>query len=108
MNKMMFQFAALAIAATSTTTAMATPTSAGISKAASGRLPAFLACLQKQKTAIVVAHRGGPLAEHPENAIVTFDYTTSLAPVFLEVDVQQTVDDVLFLEHDGVLERGVE
>ena len=105
MNKMMFQFAALAIAATSTTTAMATPTSAGISKAASGRLPAFLACLQKQKTAIVVAHRGGPLAEHPENAIVTFDYTTSLAPVFLEVDVQQTVDDVLFLEHDGVLER---
>lgn len=63
MNKMMFQFAALAIAATSTTTAMATPTSAGISKAASGRLPAFLACLQKQKTAIVVAHRGGPLSD---------------------------------------------
>jgi glycerophosphoryl diester phosphodiesterase len=82
-----------------------TPTAAGILKAAEGRLPQLLACLRDQKVALVGAHRGGPLAEHPENAIVTMDYTTSLAPVFIETDVQQTFDEVLFMNHDAVLDR---
>ncbi|WP_300578413.1 glycerophosphodiester phosphodiesterase family protein [Phenylobacterium sp.] len=82
-----------------------TPTAAGILKAAEGRLPELLACLRDQKVALVGAHRGGPLAEHPENALVTMDYTTSLAPVFIETDVQQTFDEVLFMNHDAVLDR---
>jgi len=82
-----------------------TPTAAGILKAAEGRLPQLLACLRDQKVALVGAHRGGPLAEHPENALVTMDYTTSLAPVFIETDVQQTFDEVLFMNHDAVLDR---
>jgi len=81
------------------------PTSAAIAKAAEGRLPELLACLREQKVALVGAHRGGPLAEHPENATATFAYTTSLAPVFIETDVQQTFDGVLFMNHDGVLDR---
>jgi glycerophosphoryl diester phosphodiesterase len=81
------------------------PTSAGIVKAAEGRLPELLACLRQQQVPLVGAHRGGPLAEHPENATATFDYTTSLAPVFIETDVQQTFDGVLFQNHDGVLDR---
>jgi glycerophosphoryl diester phosphodiesterase len=81
------------------------PTAAQIVKAADGRIPELLACLREQKTALVGAHRGGPLAEHPENATKTFDYTTSLAPVFIETDVQQTFDGVLFMNHDGVLDR---
>lgn len=81
------------------------PTSAGIVRAAEGRLPELLACLRQQQVPLVGAHRGGPLAEHPENATATFDYTTSLAPVFIETDVQQTFDGVLFMNHDGVLDR---
>ncbi|MFN3573830.1 MAG: glycerophosphodiester phosphodiesterase family protein [Phenylobacterium sp.] len=81
------------------------PTAAAILKAADGRIPDLLACLREQKVALVGAHRGGPFAEHPENALVTFDYTTSLAPVFIETDVQQTFDGVLFMNHDAVLDR---
>ncbi|WP_312165820.1 glycerophosphodiester phosphodiesterase family protein [Phenylobacterium sp.] len=88
-----------------TTAAAAAPTSADILKAADGRIPQFLSCLREQKVTLVGAHRGGPLAEHPENSTVTFDFTTSLAPVFIETDVQQTFDGVLFMNHDGVLDR---
>ena len=37
--------------------------------------------------------------------MATLERTTSMLPVFLEIDVQQTFDDVLFLNHDPVLPR---
>lgn len=84
---------------------VAQPTSAQIVQAAEGRLPVFLQCLRNEGVAMIGAHRGGPLPEHPENAIVTMERTTSMAPVFVEVDVQESADGVLFLNHDPVLDR---
>lgn len=81
------------------------PTSAQIVRAAEGRIPAFLQCLRTQNVALVGAHRGGPLAEYPENAIATMERTTSLVPVFIETDVQESADGVLFMNHDDVLGR---
>lgn len=81
------------------------PTAAGIARAAKGRLPALLACLREQKVPLIGAHRGGPIPEYPENALSTFQRTTAMIPVFLEIDIQQTFDDKLFLNHDPVLER---
>ena len=97
--------AALLGLASASAAATASPTSADIVKAAEGRIPQLMSCLREQKVALVGAHRGGPLAEHPENSTITFDFTTSLAPVFIETDVQQTFDGVLFMNHDGVLDR---
>lgn len=80
-------------------------TSADLLRAADGRLPQFLACLKEHRTSVIGAHRGGPLPEHPENAIVTMTRTGNLVPVFMETDVQQSSDGVLFQNHDDVLDR---
>ena len=84
---------------------IASPTAADIVRGAEGRIPAFLACLRDRKVALVGAHRGGPLPEYPENAIVTMERTTALVPVFIETDVQESADGVLFMNHDDVLGR---
>lgn len=81
------------------------PTAAGIARAAKAGIPRLLSCLREQKVSLIGAHRGGPLPEYPENALATLERTTSMLPVFLEIDVQQTFDDVLFLNHDPVLPR---
>ena len=81
------------------------PTAAGLVRASEGRLPELLACLREQGIALIGAHRGGPLPEYPENAIATMERTTSLVPVFIETDVQQTSDGILFMNHDDSLER---
>lgn len=83
----------------------AKPTSAGVLAAAEGRLPAFLTCLREQGVALLGAHRGGARAELPENAIFTMQWTTSRVPVFVETDVQESRDGVLFMNHDDVLDR---
>ena len=85
--------------------AAAAPTSADLLTAAKGRLPQLMTCLREQKVALVGAHRGGPLPEFPENVVATMQRTTSLVPVFIETDVQQTSDGVLFQNHDDVLDR---
>lgn len=85
--------------------AAAGPTSADLLAAAKGRLPQLMSCLREQKVALVGAHRGGPLPEFPENVVVTMQRTTGLVPVFIETDVQQTSDGVLFQNHDDVLDR---
>lgn len=79
--------------------------STALLQAAEGRLPAFLHCLREQEIAIVGAHRGGPRAEFPENAIATMARVTTLAPVFIETDVQESRDGVLFMNHDDILDR---
>lgn len=90
---------------TASPTLAAAPTSADILTAAKGRLPQLLTCLREQKVALVGAHRGGPLPEFPENVIATMQRTTSLVPAFIETDVQQTSDGILFQNHDDVLDR---
>lgn len=84
---------------------IAAPTSADIVKGVEGRIPAFLGCMRDQKIALVGAHRGGPLPEYPENAISTMERTTGLVPVFIETDVQESADGILFMNHDDVLGR---
>lgn len=70
-----------------------------------GELPAFFDCLRETEAVIVSAHRGGPSAGFPENAIETFDNTLSRIPALLEVDVQKSADGVLMLMHDDDLDR---
>ncbi|WP_421738106.1 glycerophosphodiester phosphodiesterase family protein [Caulobacter sp.] len=96
--------ASAALLAASPTLAAA-PTSADMLTAAKGRLPQLLTCLRQQKVALVGAHRGGPLPEFPENVVATMQRTTALVPAFIETDVQQTSDGVLFQNHDDVLDR---
>lgn len=83
------------------------PTAAGIARAAQAGIPKLLACLRTQRVPLIGAHRGGPIPEFPENALATFERTAGLVPVFLEIDVQQTFDDQLLLNHDPVLERNM-
>jgi len=85
--------------------ASASLTAAGLVRAYEGRLPELLSCLREKRIALIGAHRGGPLPEYPENAIATMERTASRVPVFIETDVQQTSDGVLFMNHDDSLER---
>lgn len=54
---------------------------------------------------LISAHRGGPVAGYPENALATFDNALRYAPVLIECDVRLTRDDVLVLMHDETLDR---
>lgn len=54
---------------------------------------------------LLSAHRGGPVDDLPENALVTFARTVALAPALLETDVRLTADGALVLLHDETLER---
>ncbi len=83
------------------------PTASSIARAAEQGLPELLACLREEEIPLIGAHRGGPIPEFPENALATLERTTDMLPVFLEIDVQQTFDDVLFLNHDPVLRRNM-
>ncbi len=65
---------------------------------------AFLSCLEGQ-AAIVSAHRGGPNAGYPENAIETFMHVLDQVPALLEVDVRESRDGALVLMHDDTVDR---
>lgn len=54
---------------------------------------------------LVSAHRGGPLAGFPENAIETFENAYRHQPIIIECDVQITRDSALVLMHDETLGR---
>lgn len=68
-------------------------------------LPAFFDCLREHSQTIVSAHRGGPEAGYPENALSTMEKTLGLAPAFLEIDIARTRDGVLVLMHDDDVDR---
>jgi glycerophosphoryl diester phosphodiesterase len=68
-------------------------------------LEAYLDCLSDEGVTLLDAHRGGPRAGYPENAIATFARTLSDAPVLIEADVGVTRDGVLVLLHDDALDR---
>lgn len=64
----------------------------------------FLSCLEG-RAAVVSAHRGGPAAGFPENAIETFENTLAQVPALIETDVRETADGVLVLLHDETVDR---
>jgi len=53
----------------------------------------------------ILAHRGAPDREHPENCIETFERALSAAPCWIEIDIRKTVDGALVLNHDSKLDR---
>lgn len=57
------------------------------------------------KTPLISAHRGGPMAGFPENAIETFDNATKYGPMIIEMDMALTKDGVVVLMHDKTLDR---
>lgn len=65
----------------------------------------LMRCLADKRLPLASAHRGGPIPGYPENAIETFQYTLSQAPMLVEVDVRTSKDGVLHLMHDDTLER---
>lgn len=73
--------------------------------APTGDLNSFFECLEAEGVALVSAHRGGPAAGRPENAVETFEATLAAAPSLIEFDVAASSDGVLFLLHDDTLER---
>ncbi len=54
---------------------------------------------------MVSAHRGGPSAGYPENALETFANVVKYTPTIIELDVAMTKDGVLVLMHDDKLDR---
>lgn len=67
--------------------------------------PAFFACVRDNDVTLLTAHRGGPAAKYPENALETLDAVTASAPLILEVDVRRGPDETLYLLHDATLNR---
>lgn len=57
------------------------------------------------KYPLISAHRGGPMAGYPENAIETFENATLYNPVIIEFDVALSKDSALVIMHDDNLDR---
>lgn len=70
-----------------------------------GDLNAFFDCVSDQGAALISAHRGGPRAGFPENALETMQAALEEIPALLEIDVAQSADGVLYLMHDRTLDR---
>ncbi|MHA7870960.1 MAG: glycerophosphodiester phosphodiesterase family protein [Hyphococcus sp.] len=79
--------------------------SGGWTIAPEGGLNAFFDCLEGRGAAIVSAHRGGPSAGYPENALETMAAVLGDIPALMEIDVATAADGVLYLMHDDTLER---
>lgn len=59
----------------------------------------------EQRYPLVSAHRGGPQAGFPENALETFEFHASQQAIIIECDIRMTRDSVLILMHDETLDR---
>ncbi|MEM6410002.1 MAG: glycerophosphodiester phosphodiesterase family protein [Pseudomonadota bacterium] len=68
-------------------------------------LPGFFDCVREIGGVLVAAHRGGPHAGFPENALETLQYGADYGIRVFEVDVATSRDGVLFLLHDRSLGR---
>ena len=77
----------------------------GWSIAPDGDLNSFFECLETEGAALVSAHRGGPAAGYPENALATMAMVLSEIPALMEIDIATSADGVLYLMHDDTLER---
>jgi glycerophosphoryl diester phosphodiesterase len=70
------------------------------------QLAPYFDCLRERGEAVVSAHRAGPAAGLPENALETIRATLDADPhAIVELDVRRSADGVLFLLHDARLER---
>ena len=72
---------------------------------ASTPLPARFDCLRESGGILVVAHRGGPTRDYPENAIETLERTRKAGAQAMEIDIAETKDGQLVLMHDDDLDR---
>jgi glycerophosphoryl diester phosphodiesterase len=54
---------------------------------------------------LVSAHRGGPTAAFPDNALATFERSLGHGPLLIELDVRRTQDGVLMVLHDDEITR---
>lgn len=68
---------------------------------------AFRDFLNRKETGfpLISAHRGGPMAGFPENAIETFENATTYQPVIIEFGVALSKDSALVIMHDDKLDR---
>jgi glycerophosphoryl diester phosphodiesterase len=62
-------------------------------------------CLREKGGTMVIAHRGGPTRDYPENALETFARTLAAGASAMEIDIAESRDGVLFLMHDDDLAR---
>ena len=53
----------------------------------------------------ILAHRGAPLPDLPENSIAAFEQALTDGADFIEIDVRQSKDGVFIIHHDGGLGR---
>jgi glycerophosphoryl diester phosphodiesterase len=77
----------------------------GAASAALGPLNTRFDCLRESGGVLVVAHRGGPTRDFPENAIETFQRTWKAGTHAMEIDIAETRDGKLVLMHDDDLDR---
>lgn len=54
---------------------------------------------------MIVAHRGSPRPHEAENALATFEGALARGATFVELDIKETRDGVLVLNHDATLDR---
>lgn len=59
----------------------------------------------EKRVPLISAHRGGPAADYPENAIETFQRIAYKTPAIIECDIALTKDSALVLMHDETLQR---
>lgn len=91
--------------AVASTDAIAVATPAQLPASVPASLSGRLDCLRENAGAVVIAHRGGPTREYPENAMETLQRTLEAGASAMEVDIAQSKDGVLFLMHDDDLDR---
>ena len=94
----------LALSLASASSAQA-PAGGGYALDPAGDLSAMLDCFEGAGKTLISAHRGGPSAGLPENAIETMDAMMAAVPAIMEVDVAQSTDGVLYLMHDRTIDR---
>lgn len=68
-------------------------------------LPDLFDCLREEGGVVIAAHRGGPAAGYPENALETIQRALEVSTPVMEIDVAESQDGVLFLMHDRSLRR---
>jgi glycerophosphoryl diester phosphodiesterase len=67
-------------------------------------LSGVMSCLRGSNAMLVVAHAGGARPGAPENSIAAMEQSLPYAGV-MEIDISGSADGVLFLMHDGTLDR---
>lgn len=54
---------------------------------------------------MIVAHRGAPRPNEPENAVFTFEQAIKRGAAFVEMDIRKSRDGIFVLNHDATLDR---